>query len=69
VSLPTGVIATDDVESIFALDADCVFYTPVIMDVDTVCWLLRSGKNVVTTWLSSSPISVWWRLNCGVKSA
>ena len=55
---PTGVIATDDVESIFALDADCVFYTPVIMDVDTVCRLLRSGKNVVTTWLSSSPISV-----------
>ena len=46
---PTGVIATDDVESIVALDADCVFYTPVIMDVDTVCRLLRSGKNVVTT--------------------
>ncbi|KUI11374.1 dihydrodipicolinate reductase [Mycobacterium sp. GA-1285] len=46
---PTGVIATDDVESITALDADCVFYTPVIMDIDTVCGLLRSGKNVVTT--------------------
>ena len=46
---PTGVIATDDIESIIALDADCVFYTPIIMDVDTVCRLLRSGKNVVTT--------------------
>ncbi|MGV0793138.1 NAD(P)H-dependent amine dehydrogenase family protein [Mycolicibacterium sp. XJ1819] len=46
---PIGVRATDDVESIIALDADCVFYTPVIMDVDTVCRLLRSGKNVVTT--------------------
>jgi hypothetical protein len=46
---PTGVIATDDVESLVAMDADCVFYTPVIMDVDTVCRLLRSGKNVVTT--------------------
>ena len=46
---PVGVTATDDVESIIALDADCVFYTPVIMDVDTVCRLLRSGKNVVTT--------------------
>ena len=46
---PTGVITTDDVESIIALDADCVFYTPIIMDVDTVCRLLRSGKNVVTT--------------------
>lgn len=45
----TGVIATDDVDAISALDADCVFYTPVIMDIDTVCGLLRSGKNVVTT--------------------
>ncbi len=43
------VIATDDAEAVAATDADCVFYTPVIMDVDTVCRLLRSGKNVVTT--------------------
>ena len=46
---PIGVVATDDIESIVAMDADCVFYTPIIMDVDTVCRLLRSGKNVVTT--------------------
>ncbi|WP_102143373.1 NAD(P)H-dependent amine dehydrogenase family protein [Mycobacterium hubeiense] len=46
---PIGVTATDDVEQIIAMDADCVFYTPIIMDVDTVCRLLRSGKNVVTT--------------------
>jgi hypothetical protein len=46
---PTGVIATDDIESVIAMDADCVFYTPIIMDTDTVCRLLRSGKNVVTT--------------------
>lgn len=46
---PIGVVATDDVESIVAMDADCVFYTPIIMDTDTVCRLLRSGKNVVTT--------------------
>lgn len=46
---PIGVTATDDVDAIVALDADCVFYTPIIMDVDTVCRLLRSGKNVVTT--------------------
>ncbi|MCV7300982.1 dihydrodipicolinate reductase [Mycobacterium barrassiae] len=46
---PTGVLATDDVEAVIAMDADCVFYTPVIMDTDTVCRLLRSGKNVVTT--------------------
>jgi hypothetical protein len=46
---PISVTATDDVDAIVALDADCVFYTPIIMDVDTVCRLLRSGKNVVTT--------------------
>lgn len=46
---PIGLAATDDVDAIVALDADCVFYTPIIMDVDTVCRLLRSGKNVVTT--------------------
>lgn len=46
---PIGVTATDDVDAVLNLDADCVFYTPVIMDVDTVCRLLRSGKNVVTT--------------------
>ncbi|MEV3900934.1 dihydrodipicolinate reductase [Mycobacterium sp. NPDC050551] len=46
---PNGVLATDDIDAIVGLDADCVFYTPVIMDVDTVCRLLRSGKNMVTT--------------------
>jgi hypothetical protein len=38
-----------DIESIMATDADCVFYTPIIMNVETVCRILRSGKNVVTT--------------------
>jgi len=46
---PIGVSATDDVEAIIATDADCVFYTPIIMDTDTLCRLLQSGKNVVTT--------------------
>lgn len=46
---PTSVVATDDIEAVVAMDADCVFYTPIIMDVGTVCRLLRSGKNVVTT--------------------
>lgn len=46
---PIGVPTTDDIEAVIAMDADCVFYTPVIMDTATVCRLLRSGKNVVTT--------------------
>ena len=32
---PIGVVAIDDVELMMAMDADCVFYTPVIMDTDT----------------------------------
>ncbi len=44
----TGVLATDDVEAILALDADCVHYAPLVADVDTICRLLRSGKNVAS---------------------
>jgi hypothetical protein len=49
VGLPaTGVLATDDPEQIIALDADCVHFAPLLADVDKVCRLLRSGKNVVS---------------------
>lgn len=56
---PIGLAASDDVDAMIALEADCVFYTPIIMDVDTVCRLLRSGKNVVTTagFFTRHPIS------------
>lgn len=46
---PIGVSATTDVEQILALDADCVLYTPRNTDVDEVCAILASGKNVATT--------------------
>lgn len=46
---PTGVIATNDVEKIVAMDADCVFFARLGQDLDMVCRLLRSGKNVVST--------------------
>ena len=45
----TGVLATDDVEAIVALDADCVMFAPMLQDIDMVCRLLRSGKDVVST--------------------
>ncbi len=45
---PTGIIATDDVEAIIALEADCVHYAPLLQDLDVICRLLGSGKNVVT---------------------
>jgi hypothetical protein len=45
---PTGVLATVDVEKIIATDADCVHFAAQFQDVDMVCRLLRSGKNVVS---------------------
>ncbi|MFF5212429.1 dihydrodipicolinate reductase [Streptosporangium sp. NPDC000396] len=59
VGLPeVGVTCTDDVEEIFALEADCVLHMPLpasyfggdhATDVETICALLASGKNVITT--------------------
>ncbi len=49
VGLPkTGVLATDDQERIMALEADCVLFSPIVTNVDTICRLLRSGKNVAS---------------------
>jgi 4-hydroxy-tetrahydrodipicolinate reductase len=52
----TGVLATDDVDAIVALDADCVCYSPLggTLDggrsaVDDIARLLASGKNVVSS--------------------
>lgn len=46
---PIGVLATTDVDRALAIDADCVLYTPRNTDVDEVCAILASGKNVATT--------------------
>ncbi len=46
---PTGVIASRNIDEMVALEADCVLYMPQIMDIDEVCRLLESGKNIVTT--------------------
>ena len=45
---PTGVNATTDTAEILALDADLVLYAPSFTDLDDVCALLESGKNVAT---------------------
>jgi hypothetical protein len=46
---PTGVIATNDIEALIGLDADCVLFAQLLPDIDLMCRLLRSGKNVVST--------------------
>ena len=45
----TGVLATTRTEEILACEADCVSYMPRLADIDEVCALLRSGKNVIAT--------------------
>ena len=45
---PLGVIATNDVDEILALDADCVVYSPMLASTAEVIALLGSGKNLVT---------------------
>jgi len=44
-----GVTATNSVDDIVALGADCVLYMPQATDADDVCRLLESGTNIVTT--------------------
>jgi 4-hydroxy-tetrahydrodipicolinate reductase len=53
---PIGVAATDDVDTILAMDADCVCYTALGSTLessegplDDICRLLASGKNVVSS--------------------
>jgi len=46
---PIGVLATDDVDTLLALEPDCVVYTPFRPDIDHVVRILESGANVVTT--------------------
>jgi hypothetical protein len=45
---PIGVEATNSLDEILALRADAVHYAPLLSDVDEICALLESGKNVVT---------------------
>ncbi len=54
---PIGVAATDDIDALLALDADCVVYAPVLADARVVARILRAGKNVVTPvgWVHPAP--------------
>ena len=46
---PTGVKATNSIEDVFALKADCVLYMPHVCDFEEVIRILESGANVVST--------------------
>jgi len=60
-----GVTATNDAESLVALEADCVCYTAATdyrptEAIDDMCRLLASGKNVVTS--SFVPLIYPWQV-------
>ena len=46
---PIGVVATDDVDALLALEPDCVVYTPLHPDLDELTRLLGAGVNIVTS--------------------
>ena len=43
-----GIVATQDVDALIALEADCVLYAPIMANTREVIRILESGKNVVT---------------------
>ncbi len=45
---PLGVAATNDVDALLALGADCILYAPLMPDEALVAGMLASGANVVT---------------------
>jgi len=46
---PLGIIATDDVDALLALEPDCVLYNPMWHDTDEVVRILEAGVNVAST--------------------
>jgi 4-hydroxy-tetrahydrodipicolinate reductase len=46
---PVGVLATNDVEALLALQPDCVLYAPMWSDVDELVRILGAGVDVVST--------------------
>jgi len=45
---PLGIAATKDKKRMIALDADIVLYTPLLVDLDDMCAILESGKDLIT---------------------
>jgi len=52
-----GVVASNNIDEVLALDADCVMYSPLVPNDEEVIAILRSGKNVVTPvgWVYPDP--------------
>jgi 4-hydroxy-tetrahydrodipicolinate reductase len=55
----TGVLATDDVAALLALQPDACVYNPVWSSVDELCRLLEAGVNVCSTagWITGGKLA------------
>jgi hypothetical protein len=55
---PSGVLATDDVEALVALEPDACVYNPLWSSTDDLVRLLESGINVCTTagWINGTKL-------------
>lgn len=54
---PLGVLATNSIDDILALDADAVIYAPLLPNVEEVTALLRSGKTSSARWVGSTRVN------------
>lgn len=45
---PIGVRCSSNIDEILALEADAVHYAPLLSNVDDMCRILASGKNLIT---------------------
>lgn len=54
---PMGVLASDSVDDVLSVPADCVIYAPLVPDEAMVERILRSGRHVVTPvgWVYPDP--------------
>ena len=52
---PLGVQATNNIDEILALDADCVLYNPPLERYDEIIRILASGKNVISIMAGWNP--------------
>jgi hypothetical protein len=54
---PLGVAATNDIDALLQVPADCVIYAPLVPDDSVVERILRAGRNVVTPvgWVFPDP--------------
>jgi hypothetical protein len=46
---PIGLAATNDIDTLLALEPDCVIYNPMWFNVDEMVRILESGANIVAT--------------------